>query len=133
MAVLARIVVLALALAALAPAAATAQSSPFAPLPPPTPVQPAPAPQPRPSTPDTNGGLAKWQQVLIFGGGALLLGGIAFAIVRDARRSAPSDDDQRSHATTVTGSHKPQNKERARQKAKAARAARKRNAQRAKR
>jgi hypothetical protein len=72
------------------PVAAHAQSSPFGPLPP-----AAPAPQQTPTV--TNGttstgddGLAGWQQLLIFGSGGILLLGIAWLIVRDAREVAPT-------------------------------------------
>jgi hypothetical protein len=66
---------------------AFAQLSPFNQLPPaqttPT-VTVAP-----PSNPTADDGLETWQQILIFGGGAVLLGGIGWVIVRDARRAAP--------------------------------------------
>jgi hypothetical protein len=79
------------------PMAAQAQSSPFAPLPPVVTQQP--------TTPTTtvannvstgNGGLSSWQQILLFGTGGILLLGIAWLIVRDARSVAPtiSSEDQ---------------------------------------
>jgi uncharacterized oligopeptide transporter (OPT) family protein len=73
-----------------APIAAHAQSSPFAPLP-----QAAPAPDQTTvatttSSSSSDGGLATWQQVLIFAGGGILLLGIAWAIVSDARSVAPT-------------------------------------------
>jgi uncharacterized oligopeptide transporter (OPT) family protein len=78
-------------LAALAvPVAAHAQSSPFAPLPP---AQPTPAPTPTVTTANTStddDGLAGWQEILIFAGGGILLLGIAWAIVSDARSVAPT-------------------------------------------
>jgi hypothetical protein len=77
-------------LAALAvPVAAHAQSSPFAPLPP-AQTTPQATPTVTSSTAGTdNGGLDAWQQVLIFAGGGILLLGIAWAIVSDARSAAP--------------------------------------------
>jgi hypothetical protein len=72
------------------PVAAHAQSSPFAPLP-----QVAPAPQQTPTvtnstTSASDDGLAAWQQILLFGTGGILLLGIAWLIVRDARDVAPA-------------------------------------------
>jgi hypothetical protein len=73
------------------PVAAYGQASPFAPLPPPV---TAPAPTPTVTTSSTtstgDGGLAGWQQILIFGTGGILLLGIAWLIVRDARSVAPT-------------------------------------------
>ena len=73
---------------------AHAQSSPFAPLPPSQPQQ-APPPTVTSSTAAStdNGGLKGWQQVLIFAGGGILLLGIAWAIVSDARSHAPTGDE----------------------------------------
>ena len=74
---------------------AVAQDNPLGPLP-----TPAPAP---PETvvvaPDPNGGdgLDGWQQALIFGGGLVLLGGIAYAIISDARRRAPVSEKEAGH------------------------------------
>lgn len=95
-----------------------AQDNPLGPLP-----TPAPAP---PETvvvaPDSNGGdgLDPWQQALIFGGGLVLLGGIAYAIVSDARRRAPVSDKQAGHPAL---GHAPKRnrseKQRARERAKA--------------
>jgi hypothetical protein len=79
-------------LAALAvPVAAVAQSSPFAPLPP-AQTTPAPTPTVASTTTATDGGdgLKGWQEVLIFAGGGILLLGIAYAIVSDARSVAPT-------------------------------------------
>lgn len=72
------------------PMAAHAQSSPFAPLP-----QVAPAPQQTPTvtnstTSTSDDGLPGWQQLLLFGTGGILLLGIAWLIVRDAREVAPT-------------------------------------------
>jgi hypothetical protein len=72
------------------PVAAHAQSSPFAPLPPAT-TTPAPTPTvPDSTTSTSDDGLAGWQQLLIFGSGGLLLIGIAWLILRDAREVAPA-------------------------------------------
>src|SRR3954462_2213419 len=107
------------------PAGALAQSSPIAPLP-----QPAPSEQPTvqtvPSTSSSTGddGLGTLGQVLIYGSGALLLVGIAWLVVRDARRRAPVEEERVSQPR---GTHSPQRHARARAKAKAARAQRKRN------
>ena len=76
-----------------------------------------------------NGGLKTWQEVLIFGAGLILLGGIGFAIVGDAR------DRTRRHGTSMepTGhaliphKHSQQAKQRARAKARAAKAQRRKN------
>jgi hypothetical protein len=78
-------------LAALAvPVAAHGQASPFAPLPP---AQTTPQATPTTSsTTTTDDGLAGWQQILIFAGGGILLLGIAWAIVSDARSAAPAKE-----------------------------------------
>jgi hypothetical protein len=41
-------------------------------------------------------GLKDWQQLLIGAAGIVLLGGIAWAILRDAKQAAPADDRRRS-------------------------------------
>ena len=122
-----RIIAVTSALALAAPAAAVAQS-PFAPLPPAQPDQSQvqTTPVSNSSTVD-NGGLTRFQEVLIFLGGVALIGGIGFAILSDARRRAPVRQDELVSATPGQGSHKHVNKDRQRKKAKAARAARKRN------
>ena len=82
-----------------APAAAHAQGGPSAPgLGAPEPEETAPAPV---TTDDpTDDGLETWQQVLIFAAGVVLLGGIAAAIMSDARRRAPTPRaGARPHAT----------------------------------
>jgi hypothetical protein len=61
--------------------------------------------------------------VLIYGAGAVLLFGMGWLIVRDARRRAPIAE----RVSQPTGTHSPQRHARARAKAKAARAQRKRN------
>jgi hypothetical protein len=114
------------ALAALAlPGAALAQSAPELGAPEPEETTPAPV-----TTDPADDGLETWQQALIFAAGVVLLGGISAAIIGDARHRAGrrgrpelSPDDRR--AATRTGQQAA--KQRARQKARAARAARKRN------
>ncbi len=68
--------------------AAGAQQDPFGGTPA-IPVQPQPT-----TTPARNGdnGLPGWQSALLLAAGAALLGGVAWLIVRDARRKAPAPD-----------------------------------------
>jgi hypothetical protein len=111
-------------------AAAHAQSSPFAPLPP---ASTAPDPTPTVSSPSSsstgNGGLKSWQQILIFAGGGILLLGIAWAIVSDARQAAPTGDetDAQHEAKLRREEDIKRRKARNRAAAKRSRAARKRN------
>lgn len=126
---LARILVLAcLSLAALTPGLAAAQSNPFGGLPP---AQPDTTTVDTTSTTPkaTDGGLNRWQEVLIFFAGVALLGGIAFAIIGDARRKAPvtADEAAGAHQQHTGGARRPQDKAKARKKAKAQRAARRHN------
>ena len=121
-----------------APAGALAQSGPSAP------SLGEPEPQettPPPVTTDTNpndDGLEGWQTALIFAAGLVLLGGIALAIVGDARRNAPrrgrGGERRRSGAgdggdelDDAGHRHRQATKQRARQKGRAARSARRRN------
>jgi hypothetical protein len=120
-------VISALALALAAPAATLAQANPFAPLPPPSQQQQQQQTTPTQRTATGNGGLKRWQEILIFLGGVVLLGGIAMAILSDARRRAPVADGELVSATPGQGSHKHASKQRAREKAKAARRARRSN------
>ena len=75
------------------------------------------------------GGLKTWQEALIFAAGIVLVGGIAVAIMSDARKRAR----RLGHGVAVTEPgtaphrHKQRSKQRARAKAKAARAQRRRN------
>jgi hypothetical protein len=114
-----------------APAAAYAQSAPSLGAPEPEETAPAPVTTDDP----TDDGLETWQQVLIFAAGIVLLGGIAAAIMSDARRRAPARG-ARGRAPTRDGAdvpgepghrHRQATKQRARQRARAARAARRRN------
>ena len=109
-----------------APAAALAQS-PFDPIPPAP--QPAPATTPQEDDDDEDGFLNSNQQLLIGLSGLVLLGGIAWAILRDARSAAPTHKagpDEDVHRPK--GSQKPAGvrHRQSRAKAKAARQARKR-------
>jgi hypothetical protein len=72
--------------------------------------------------------LAGWQTALIFAAAGILIAGIAWAILADARSHAPSDDSetQREARTRDEAEHH-RRKEQARARAKRARAARKRN------
>jgi hypothetical protein len=84
---------------------------------------------PAETTSTDGGGLKTWQQVLIFGAGVILLGGIGFAIVGDARERARRLS---RHGTTpetagVPHKHSQQAKQRARAKARQARAQRRKN------
>jgi hypothetical protein len=87
---------------------------------------------PPPETTDSgDGGLKTWQQVLIFSAGVILLGGIGFAIVGDARERARRLS---RHGTTpetagagVPHKHSQAAKKRARAKARQARAQRRKN------
>jgi hypothetical protein len=129
--VLRRSLVIAALLCVLAPAtAAFAQQSPFSPLP--------QAQQPTQTDTTTSGntssnngdsgGLSSWQEILIFLGGVVLIIGIGYAIVTDARKNAPVKDQEIGHIGEPT---KPLPKARTkpvrRAKARAARASRRRN------
>jgi hypothetical protein len=115
----------------LAPAALAQVSDPFAPESP-VPGQQqqqqtqAPVPQTRTST--GNGGLAGWQEALIFIAAAVLMGGIAYGIIRDARQRAPVREPA-AEAAAAAGGRRPaaDAKARARAKQKSARQQRKRN------
>jgi hypothetical protein len=75
------------------------------------------------------GGLATWQEALIFGAGIILVGGIAVAILADSREKARAI--RHAGPATEPGSaphrHKQRSKQQARTKAKAQKAARRRN------
>jgi hypothetical protein len=110
-----------------APAAALAQN-PFGPLP--------QAQQPTTTTSTTggststgdSGGLKSWQEILIFMGGVVLIVGIGYAIVTDARRNAPVKEGEEGHVgEPVKHLPKARTKPVRRAKARHARAARKRN------
>jgi hypothetical protein len=107
------------------PGAALAQSAPSLGAPEPEETTPAPV-----TADPSDDGLETWQQALIFAAGVVLLGGISIAIIGDARhragrdgRAALTPEEQRD----VSRHGQQAAKQRARQKARAARAARKRN------
>jgi hypothetical protein len=120
------------ALALLAPAGALAQDNPLGPLPQaPQSGTPTVAVAP-PGNDGGGGGLKTWQEVLIFGAGLILLGGIVFAIVGDARerarrRSRHGTTPEAVGAAGVPHKHSQQAKQRARAKARQARAQRRKN------
>ena len=134
--VLSVLAALVLAAAAAAPAAAQ-NGDPFAPLPP---AQDDP-PVVVPTVAGEDEGLQSWQQTLLIVGGVLFVVAIGVAIARDARQHAP-DDSRRagagraaegfaggpgSGAAPGRGSVTPQDRRRARAKARTARASRKKN------
>ena len=120
-----------LALAA-APAGAAAQGSPFSPIPQAPPQQTAP-PAPDPAADEDEGSLTRLQEILIAIAGIILVTGIAWAIVRDARQVAPADEAGHApldaEGQRVKGSRTPpkQRVQHNRAKARQARQARKRN------
>jgi hypothetical protein len=128
--VLRRPVAIAALLLVLAPSAAAVAQTPFSPLP--QPVEPT-------TTTDTtsgnttttsgdSGGLASWQEVLIFLGGVALIVGIGYAIVTDARRNAPLREGEEGHiGERLKPLPKARTKPVRRAKSRQARAARKRN------
>ena len=116
---------LVLALALVAPVAAQETPTLGAPE---TQTEAAPPPE---TTDSGGGGLKTWQEVLIFAAGVILLGGIGFAIVGDARERARRLS---RHGTTpetagarMPHKHSQQAKQRARAKARQARAQRRKN------
>jgi hypothetical protein len=126
-----RVAALMVLVALAAPAAAAAQTgNPF--LTPPASDQPQVQTQTVPDKPanvdDGSGGLSRGVEILLFLGGVVLIFGIGWVILRDARRRAPvGPSDQLAVAAAARGSHKAQRKAQARAKAKAAKAARRRN------
>jgi hypothetical protein len=110
------------------PAAASAQN-PFGPLPQAQqPTQTATTNTGSSTSTSDNGGLKTWQEILLFMGGVILIVGIGYAIVTDARRNAPVKEGEESHIGQPT---KPLPKARTkpvrRAQSRRARAARKRN------
>jgi len=63
----------------------------------PTPLTEPPPPPPVENDLDDEG-LSSLQQLMIFGGAILVLGVIAFAILRDAKRAAPADNRRARNA-----------------------------------
>jgi len=119
----ARLSVLLALLTLAVPPAALAQSNPFAPIPQAPPDTTPTVQQPTSNTTSDNGSLSTVGEIALYGAGALLLFGMGWLIVRDARRRAPIEE----RVSQPTGTHSPRRHARARQKAKAARAQRKRN------
>ncbi len=115
---------LVLALAVAAPAGA--QQTPTLGAPETTQTQAAAPPD---TSSDGNGGLRTWQEVLIFAAGLILLGGIGFAIVGDARDSARklTRHGGDPEPAGVPHKHRQASKQRARAKARAAKAQRRKN------
>jgi hypothetical protein len=117
--------VLALVLALAAPAGAQQAPTLGAPPQPNVTVNSAPTT----TTSSGGGGLKTWQEALIFAAGIVLIGGIAVAILADARERA----GRLGHGRPATEPgdaphrHKQRSKQQARAKARAARAARRRN------
>jgi hypothetical protein len=109
-----------------APAVAGAQGDPFSPLPPAPREQLPPPRSPTTQSPD-GGGLQSWQQLLILASALVLIGGIAFAIVSDAKRSAPVREPADDGEPEPSAREKVRRQQRSREKAKAARRQRKRN------
>jgi hypothetical protein len=126
--VLRRPLAIAALLCVLAPPVAAIAQSPFTPLPPAQTATQAPTTTSSSNTNGDSGGLSSWQEILIFLGGVALIVGIGYAIITDARRSAPVKEGEIGHIGEPT---KPLPKARTkpvrREKARAARAARKRN------
>ncbi len=109
---------------------AVAQQSPFNPLPAAPATQETTQTSATTSSTSTGGsGLSTFQGALIVIGGVGVLGGIAFFIVRDARRSAPITKGESEAATIDPDSHaqRRRSKQKQRAKQKAARAQRRRN------
>jgi hypothetical protein len=131
---MARLTTLLCLLALLAPAGALAQDNPFGPIPQAPPEQQAP-----PEDGDTSDGdlfdddegISDRQQLLIIIAGGIMVLGIAFYIVRDARRNAPVEhhlsEAEGGTASKGTRAPKKQRVAQGRAKAKQARRARKRN------
>ena len=120
---------LAAVLFVLAPCAVALAQNPFGPLPAPQePTQTATTSTGSSSTTGDQGGLKSWQEVLIFMGGVVLIVGIGYAIVTDARRNAPVKEGEEGHiGERARFVPKSRTKPVRRAKARQARAARKRN------
>jgi hypothetical protein len=110
------------------PAAAFAQN-PFGPLPQAQqPTQTATTNTGSSTSTSDNGGLKTWQEILLFMGGVILIVGIGYAIVTDARRNAPVKEGEEGHiGQAAKFLPKARTKPVRRAKARQARAARKRN------
>jgi hypothetical protein len=123
---LARTVSLAIVIALLVSATAFAQGA-FSPLPAAAPDTTPTAGATTTTATSSQGGLKHWQEILMFLGGVGLIAGISWAILSDARRVAPVTAAEAAGHGSSAGVRKAQQKQQARKKAKAQRAARKRN------
>lgn len=122
---LAALLVLAALLAPAAPA--LAQQNPFGPLPP---AAPAPTPTPEePDRPGSGGDISRGGLLLIGLGVVAVFVGFGVYITRDARRALPDDERAALSRRRDEGPHRHglDSKARARKKAKAQRAARRKN------
>jgi hypothetical protein len=81
------------------------------------------------TTSSGGGGLATWQEALIFAAGIILIGGIAVAILTDSRERAAKlrRGGPVTEPETAPHRHKQRSKQQARAKGKAQKAARRRN------
>jgi hypothetical protein len=126
--VLRRPLAIAALLCVLAPPAAALAQNPFGPLPQAQQPTQTATTSTGSSTTSGSGGLQSWQEILIFMGGVVLIVGIGYAIVTDARRNAPVKEGEESHIGQPTKLlPKARTKPVRRAKARQARAARKRN------
>ncbi len=129
---MARLTTLLCLLALLAPAGAVAQDNPFGPIPQAPPQQTAP-----PEDEETENafeedeGISDRQQLLILLAGGIMVIGIAWFIIRDARRNAPAEvhrgPEEGGTVSRGTRTPKKQRVSQGRAKAKQARRSRKRN------
>ena len=129
---MARLTTIICLLALLAPAGALAQDNPFGPIPQAPPQQTAPPEDEETRDPFAQDeGLSSRQQLLIVLAGGIFVLGIAWFILRDARRAAPiiehRPESEGGTASKGTRAPKKQRVSQGRAKAKQARRARKRN------
>ncbi len=121
-----RLIAITLLTLMLAPAAASAQVSPFQGLPPAQPDETQTAAvTPSSNTADDNGGLTRGQELMLFAVGVILIAGIGYAIVRDARSRAPVEDE-RAYYSHRSSEEQARKRKADRKKTKAQKAARKR-------
>jgi hypothetical protein len=123
--VLQRIAATAVALTLVLAAPALAQQAPTLGAPPTPDQTPTTAQSTTAST--SGGGLQTWQEALIFAAGLILIGGIAFAILGDARERARDVRGSETDPAAAPHKHRQRSKQQARAKGKAARAQRRRN------
>lgn len=129
---MARLTLLLCLLALLAPSGAIAQQNPFGPIPQAPPEQPAPPEEENTNSAfDKDEGLSDRQQLLIVLAGGIFVIGIAWFILRDARRTAPVIEHRgpEEGGTQSKGTRPPKKQRVSQQRARAkqARRARKRN------